>query len=175
MNQNRNDGTGAIIMVVGGALALAAAFLFFLVALAAFAITLACIWARLENKPQDLGGGMVMTPQDAEEFLQRGVVGLFVVPAFLVFLEVVSGGNMRLNLREALLPAAAFGYVLFSMLPLLEGEGLTQAGKQIEILPPSQQHKPFQHHQMPPRAAEPPPFRYASWDDEDIRDNDRKA
>lgn len=165
MSDNKNDESSAIIMVfafIGAALYVWAIFLALLAAFAAFVFTILSLIAW--NRPLRLGRTFVITPDEARAFVYRGLIGAGVLPAFLIFVEVVTGVGIN---ADFFLPSIALGYTLGSVgVEIMMANGESEDATGVEIIPPQQQLPA-----PPPQASTPQrlPFRFASWDDEEAR------
>lgn len=171
MSQNNNDEATAIgmvfamigvfIMMVGFAILALAAFASFVLTILAL-----CAW----NKPLSLGK-VTIEPHEARAFVGRGVFGAFVVPAFVLFCDVLFGLGVDWNYA---LHIAGVGYVLGSIgVEILMAED--EEGQAGQPSVPAQQQLPGQSQPspepqyLPPTAGSQPAykFRYATWDDEE--------
>ena len=162
MSQGNNEATGiifaiSIVCVLGYMLVLAfAAFTLFV----AFVLTIIALLAW--NTPRRIGK-WIITPDEARSFVYRGLAGAGLVPAFWIFCCVIFDLPFH---GDLLLPVALFGYVLGSVgITLLEDEEPLET----QVVP-MQTAVP---EQLPTPNALPappkPPFRYATWDDEEAR------
>lgn len=164
MSDNRNDESTAIIMVfafIGAAFYIWVFVLALLAAFAAFVFTILSLIAW--NKPLRLGRTFVITSDEARAFVYRGLIGAGVLPAFLLFVDIIAGTLITAHIP--LLPTVLVGYTLGSVGgEIMMANGGDQDAGDVEIIPPQQQ--------LPPPQAPAPqrlPFRFASWDDEEAR------
>lgn len=161
MASNNNNDNSGMAMAFGIVVACAYAmvvFFFFIAMFVAFLLTIGCLFAW--NRPRSFGRFTLM-PADARSFVRRGLAGAFLLPAFLILLEVLFG--LRIN-GDYLMHIVIGGYVLGSLgVEYLMAQMQEQTPTQQTFIPPSQQVAP------PPQAQQPPaqPFRFASWNDED--------
>lgn len=165
MSSNNNNESSAAMMVVafiGAAIMMVALFVMALLAFAAFALTILSIFAW--NKPLCLGR-LVIMPDEARGFVWRGIIGAFMVPAFLVFTSLFFDLNIA---WEYLLHFMLAGYVggsigmeiLFAQDDRMSARPIFDHPAQPTLPAPAQKA-------LPP--ADPAGFRYASWDDEEAR------
>ncbi len=159
MSSNNNNDTGVIVGFIVAGLAMIAFFIFALFAFAAFVLTILAIFAW--NKPLRIGRKFVITPEEARAFVGRGIVGMWAVPAFALFVNVFLGVHIN---WEYFTHMMMVGYVggsigLEMMLADKDGSGDSTELHQ-QVLPPAPAQKA-----LPP--AEREPFHYASWDDEE--------
>lgn len=163
---SNNDEKSAVIMVVAfiGAVMMAIAiFIMALLAFAAFVLTILSIFAW--NRPLRLGR-IVITPEEARGFVYRGIAGALLVPAFLAFMTLLFDLNIEWSY---LLHFMLAGYVGGSIgLEILFAQEEPQGGGPVHYhpAPPAIPAPTRQTMLAPPEA---PPFRYASWDDEEGR------
>jgi hypothetical protein len=160
-SQNNNNEQSAMIFVAAILCAAAFAAIVFIFALAtftAFVMTIICFFAW--NRPRRLGKEVLM-PEEARAFVYRGLAGAVLLPVFAIFCDLVFG----VYIRGDVLPYLVIGgYVVGSLgIEILMAEEAQQQQQSIQVIPP----------QMPVQRAQPslpsnkPPFRYASWDDEE--------
>ena len=160
-NRNDDDNSGIALVFMG--LAMIGLGLAIIAAFIAFVLTVIALFAW--NKPRRIGK-TVIRPEDARGFVYRGIAGAFLLPAFCIFLNVFLG----IYINGEYLPHLILGgYVLGSLgLEILmheEGGDEPQAPTVIDAPSLPQTRQP---EILPPPPQEP--FRYASWDDEDIQE-----
>ena len=179
MQQNGKDNSlaigagivGGLAVVVGTVIALALAFW-------AFILTGVCAFVWMNDTPLKFGW-MHITPYEAKKFILRGLAGAFLLPAFALFAVAMTGAGI---VPDAWLYLVLGGYVAGSLgMDWLESqyEDLPSASPQMEVLPPQQQPPSLPAQKEPTHPwgpsidvaeggkPEQPPFRFASWDDEE--------
>lgn len=160
---SQNDNNSSANNAVGMGLALIAVLMlvaFYLLMFVAFVLSIICFFAW--NKPVRIGKHVLM-PEEARSFVKRGLAGAFLFPAFIIFLEVFFG--IRVN-GDYLMHIVMGGYMLGSVgYEMFIGGGNDEQVPAQTIIPPNQQIAPPPSPPAPPR----PPFRFASWNDEDGR------
>lgn len=166
MSSKNNENSAAASAIVFIAMGILAIGLFIAAALAflCFVLTILCLFAW--NNPVRIGRLSIL-PADARAFLFRGVIGLWLVPAFVLFCDAL----FKLGVVWGYLPYMMMvGYVGGSLgLELLFAGDDKPATAEPDFLPPAQQ--------IPERSDDDPsspwqrpkdkPFNYASWDDDD--------
>ncbi len=161
MSSNNNNDASTGIAIVFGIIAALAFVAFALFAFVAFVLTILAICAW--NKPLRIGRKFVLEPEDARAFVWRGLMGMWMVPAFAFFVNVFLGVHINWGYLAHMM---AFGYVAGSL--GVEAMMADENGNH-------QHAEPQQYQQvLPPQTAQralPPsprgPFNYASWDDEE--------
>lgn len=164
MSSNNNDNSaGAGLAILAAGFAFFALFVFAVAAFITFVLSLLCVVACF--KPLRIGK-WELTSYEASRFLMRGVIGMWLVPAFVYFCDIA----FSLGIVWSYLPHMfLFGYVAGS----LGWEVLTADAKaeqaQAEVLPPAQQitHQTQSPRPSPWQQQESEPFNYATWDDEE--------
>lgn len=165
MSQN-NDNSGAamgIAFVLAG-LPCIALVIFAVLAFLALVLTIVAICAW--NNPVRLFG-QTLYPSEARAFVGRGLVGTFLLPAFIVFCEVMFEVRFPWDIygQYVLMGGYTLGSVGIEIMMAEEGG----TSSTVEIYDPPA--APPSRLPEPPRALPGPeskePFRYASWDDED--------
>ncbi len=157
MSQNNNkdsSGAAAIGFLLAGVYILAAV-LFFLAVFLAFIYSIICVIACF--RPLRIGKS-TLYPHEAKAILNCGIAGAFLLPAFCVFVELF----FKINFNPAYLPhIVAGGYTLglFSMQYVTEQQAEAERTRTLDL--------PSQRIDTPPPVS--PPFRFASWKDEDGR------
>lgn len=181
-NNQNNDLSGIwIAMGLAGAFIMVAFLLVYaLLLFVTFILTIIAIFAWF--KPVTLGRH-TLEPAEARAFVVRGLIGAFLLPAFVVFCELVFG--IRVN-GDYLPHFILGGYVLGSLgVAMLEESNAADAATaqtidHIPAPPPVSQIAPPKGFVpsakpgfMPPGYGPTPPqtqpFRFASWDDEEER------
>ncbi len=152
-NNNDNSAIGAAIGFAAIGMAVMALFLFAAFAFLALILTILSLIAW--NRPLAMGK-WIITPQEARGFILRGLAGLWLAPAFILFCDVIFQLGVNWNYLPHMM---GVGYVLGSVGWETITLNSSAAEPQVEILPPARQ---IQH-----QPNEPAPFRYASWDDEE--------
>lgn len=161
MSSNNNNDASTGIAIVFGIIAGLAFVAFAIFAFTAFALTILAICAW--NKPLRIGRKFVIEPHEARAFVWRGLMGMWMVPAFAFFVNVFLGVHINWGYLTHMM---MFGYVAGSLgieAMMADGngnQGHAEAPHHHEVLPP-----PPAQRALPPASREP--FNYASWDDED--------
>ena len=166
-NNGKNDENGFVIFViafVGAAMLYLAAFIFALLTLLSFVMTIWCFTAW--NKPRTILGDTV-TPTQARLFVGSGVIGAFALPAFLLFCEVVFGFRINGDYLGLIITAGyVFGSLGMGMLIAQhEEQEAAKTGKTINSTD-------YQEVSSKPQGLPNPeakPFHFADWDDGERR------
>lgn len=161
MSSNNNNDTGVIVGFIVAGLAMIAFFIFALFAFAAFVLTILAIFAW--NKPLRIGRKFVITPEEARAFVGRGIVGMWLVPAFALFVNVFLGVHINWEYFTHMMIVGYVGGSIGIEVMMAEesgGGGYVEPHHHQQVLPPAPAQKA-----LPP--AERDPFRYATWDDEE--------
>ncbi|MCJ8510721.1 hypothetical protein MUU53_23060 [Rhizobium lemnae] len=163
MSSNNNNGAGMAVAFAIAMLGIVGIFIFALLAFVAFVLTALAIFAW--NSPLTLGK-WTLHPHEARAFVTRGILGAFLVPAFLLFVNVFLNIHIEWNYLSYMLVG---GYTLGSI-----GIEIIMADEQTVSAPPVTTYiSPTP--QLPaspkqaPQSMETEPFRFASWDDEEER------
>jgi hypothetical protein len=164
MRNNRDTSPEAAIgMMIFGALAMAALFLFFVAAVISFVFTLVCIWAWNEERPFF---GETITPQEARSFIAWGVAGAVLAGAFGLILNANDLGSD--SAPWLAIGGYTFGSLGWAAWYSQQQERQKQEAAQQAML--SAMQRPAQPPRQEPRISEPlQDFEYASWDDEEPR------
>lgn len=160
-SNNNNSAASTGIAIVFGLFAAIAMFAFAFFAFVAFVLTILAICAW--NKPLHIGGKLSIQPEEARSFVWRGLMGMWMLPAFVLFVNVFLGVHINWGYLPHLM---VFGYVAGSL------------GLEMMMADDGSDHshaEPRQHHEvLPPQpsqrnlpAAPRESFSYASWDDEE--------
>ncbi len=169
--QQNNDSSGMIfVMAVVGA---AAFFMFaFVFALAVFlSIILTGFAIAAWNKPVTLFGETT-TPEEARDFVRRGLLGAILVPCFALFASGLFGVHIRPDYWIHLpLGGYAFGSLGIGIwMAQNQQQKAAQAAQMQALLPPEKCAHPVQTIEatpVQPTQAQSQPFRFATWDDEE--------
>ena len=168
---NNNDNSGAILAfaVVATVAYMAIALIFAAAAFLSLCMTGLAIAAW--HKPITVFGQEI-TPQEAREFVARGLIGAVLLPAFVLFASSMFQVGIR---QDILLYTPLAGYAFGS---LVVGHWIEQA-KQEEVartahlqlmVPPQPPIRTIDAEAVEQPRAEPAPFRFASWyDEEELR------
>lgn len=170
---NNNEHSGAILVfaLVATAVAVMAAFAFAVLVFLSFLLTCFCLAAW--NKPLTLFGH-TLTPQEAREFVFRGIAGAFFLPCFALFTSGLFGYPIR---PDFWLYLPLGGYALGSLvigyeIEKAKAEAAEKAVAAQTLLPPEPSAGPVQTIDIVPcvpssAEAQPQQFRFATWDDEE--------
>ncbi|MET3414357.1 hypothetical protein [Methylobacterium sp. 1030] len=85
-NNNDNHGMAVFIGIIGAGFMFLFAFIFAAAAFFSLCMTLLCLLAW--NKPRKFFG-QILTPEEAREFVGRGLIGAVVLPVFVLFASVL--------------------------------------------------------------------------------------
>lgn len=159
-NNNGPSGEMIVIFAVLSILLMVIQFILMMIAFAAIALTayMTVISLFCWNKPQIIHGELI-TVEEARGFILRGLLG-----AFLAFVATQFFFKQPLTEDEVFF-AMLMGYIAASLgIEILTELDRQEKEKQappptVEYLPPIEQ----------PKAVDPPPFKFASWEDEDLR------
>ena len=172
MSSGSNDNNGGGAALVFG-LFIAVAYIVFLaivfgLVILAVAFTVLSIVAW--NRPLRIHK-WVLTPAEARAFIKRGLFWMFATPVAFALLDIFTA----LALEDRHFPLLMmFGYTFGSVVLeyLLYSDGESERRPLIEYLPPESTPRrdvlpaPTPENSVQPAPA-PPPFRFASWDDEE--------
>lgn len=176
-NNNDNGGAILIIAIVVTMATFMVAFVFAILTFLSIAVTGICLSAW--NKPVTFFGHTI-TPQEAREFVGRGLLGAILVPCFALFASGLFGFRINPDYWLFLpLGGYAFGSLVIGYeIEKAKAQAAQQEAAMQALLPPAQparpvrtiEAKPFMPpvptEEMPPEP-QPEPFRFASWDDEE--------
>lgn len=169
MAQN-NDNSG----LVGFAFLIAFAwfamvFVFAVAAFFAFVLTVMSIMAW--HKPLKFGSNTITT-EEAHTFVKRGLAGAVLIPAFAVFCAVLFGWIVKDEYWFYLIvggyTAGSVGLGLFEAQQEEEEKAKAAAVAQFYI-PPQPSEPPRRAVRTMAQVQDQPPFRFATWDDEEKR------
>ncbi|ACB83243.1 conserved hypothetical protein [Methylorubrum populi BJ001] len=176
---NNNDNGGAI-MVFAVFITMATfmvALVFAILTFLSIAATGICLSAW--NKPVRFFGHTI-TPQQAREFVARGVLGAILVPCFALFASGLFGFRINPDYWLFLpLGGYAFGSLVIGYeIEKARAEAAQQAAAMQALLPPEQPARPVRTIEAKPFITpvsdeesqpqpQPEPFRFATWDDEE--------
>lgn len=155
-NRNNGDSSAAIAFGVIGMAAVGIMILFVGVAgFATFVMTILCLVAW--NKPLQLGKWSI-EPQEARAFVVRGLIGAALIPAFILFADLMFGLEIDWRYWHYF---ALGGYIGGSLGVEL---AIQQAGASAPVAQPPQPLPPS----LPnPKPVEQHSFEFARWDDEE--------
>lgn len=159
-NTNNNDNSA--VMAIGAVAAwlycLAMAF-FAILVFGALVLTLLAIYGQY--RPLILNGQHI-TSEECERFIDRGVLGGFLLAAFVYFCQLMF--DLEIDWNHYYLHIWIFGYALGSLgIELLSDETPSQTA---QILPPSLPAPAAKAEEQKPEQS-PQSFTFASWDDEE--------
>lgn len=166
---SKNDTENAAGAAMMAGFAIVCLFLFFLAGLLSLVLTLMCLTALKEEKTYF---DSTITPREAKQFIAWGIVGAIIVGAFGAMLY---DGGLLLERNRVWMPV--IGYVIGSLTFGYLNNNVQETAKRAEEeryeANPSQVNStPASPYLMPVEEVEAqrrPPFRYASWDDEEQR------
>jgi hypothetical protein len=159
-SRNDNSEAGFALAMVGAGFVIVGAILFALAAFVALILTILCIFAW--SKPLKLGN-MIIEPWEARAFVGGGVAGMWLLPVFALFCEVLFQFGIADCAWTYLFlggyVAGAFGSLWF----VTEQSEQQQAAANTEVVTlPEPRPTPLVIDQQPAQ-----PYRFASWDDEE--------
>lgn len=160
---NKNDEMTIVIMIFSVIGMVALAFFLMVAAVLGFLCFIMTILSLIAwNRPLNLGR-LSIQPEQAREFVLRGLLFALTIPAFYIFCGFIFDYPILL---EAIGYIALGGYVFGSI-----GIELMDEDERTVTAPPATYHPP-QQQALPPTQPQrylpaPEPFRYASWDDEE--------
>ncbi len=172
---SNNDNSGAIMAfaLITALATIMFAFVFAVVTFLSIILTGVCLSAW--NKPVTFFG-QTITPQEAREFVARGLMGAVLVPCFTLFASGLFGFQVRPD-YWVYFPLG--GYALGSLvigyeIEKAKAQAAEQAAAMQALLPPEQPKQPVRTIEARTSAspeseeqARPQPFRFATWDDEE--------
>lgn len=172
---NNNDNSGAIMVfaLVGTLAVFMFAFICAVVTFISVILTGVCLSAW--NKPV-MFFGQTITPQEAREFVTRGLMGAVLVPCFTLFASGLFGFQVRPDYWLFFpLGGYAFGSLVIGYhIEKAKAEAAQQAAAMQALLPPEQPARVVRTIDARPsiapvseEQARPQPFRFATWDDEE--------
>jgi hypothetical protein len=164
---SKNDDTSGLafmIAIVGGAAICLAVFIVMALTFLAFVLTIFALVAWNERLQI---GNTVIEPWEARAFVKRGLLGAFLLPFFLAFMDIVFGAAIN---WQHWFYFMLFGYVAGSVgIEILIAQENQEAATPL-YQPPFQQSMvapPPAPQALPAPAKPAEPFRFASWDDEE--------
>lgn len=159
---NNNGPSGELIVIVAvlSLIVWVIQFIAMVIAFAALALTsyMTVISLFCWNKPQIIHGELI-TVEEARGFILRGLLG-----AFLAFVATQFFFKQPLTEDEVFF-AMLMGYIAASLGIEILTE-LDRQEKEKQAPPPTVEYLPPVE---PIKTIEPPPFKFASWEDEDLR------
>ncbi|MFO1150379.1 MAG: hypothetical protein U1E62_18530 [Alsobacter sp.] len=167
-SQNDNSGAYVGFAFIAAGLYIAGLFLFALAAFAAFVLTILSVLAW--HKPLRLGKDTVITPEEAQGFIKRGLIGAVALPVFVVFAAILLNFDIRDDAwGYIVIGGYVGGSLILEMMIQNQKEKEEQAQAQaamLMMLPPA---PPPATPPLRPALREraPDDFRFASWDDEE--------
>lgn len=165
MSSNNNDSSAIAtgIGILGVGFIALAVFLFAIAAFVTFVLSILCLIACIH--PLRLGK-WVLTSEEASGFLLRGIAGMWLVPAFVYFCDIMFGLGVVWDYLGHLF---VVGYVGGSLGWVLLTADSNAEQPQAEVLPPAHQitHQSNNPRPSPWQHEDEEPFKYASWDDDE--------
>lgn len=163
MNNNQPSGEMMVLILVVAVAILILKIIFYAVLIGAIALTAAMTLASFAawNRPRTIFGEVV-TPEEARTFIWRGLMGGASAYGGAALYAIFAQVRISENLYALAIFGGYFvGSVVTGLIEEQERQKAEEAAKvQPPMLPPA----------LPPvQYREPPPFRYADWDDEDAR------
>ncbi len=165
MSQRNDEVSGIAIAFafVGVAALFMAAIIFALLAFAALVLTVLSFFAW--NQELKIGT-LIITPDEARQFVKRGVIGAVALPVFVAFVAVLFGVKVIPDLWVYIVIAGySLGSVGVAILEAQEAEQQASTGNQMVAPQPPPSPVPVKPRPVP--SVPPPPFRFASWNEED--------
>lgn len=163
-DNNKDSDVAVVIGFVGAICAILMMFVFALLAFVAFILTILAVIAW--HRPLTIGK-WTLEPVEARTFVYRGLAGSMLVPIFVFFCAVLFETPIN---PDAWSFFVLGGYVLGSIGVeiLMADQSQSQQSPVVSVYTPPIEHLPPQRSAQPP-SLPAPPFRYASWDDEEGR------
>jgi hypothetical protein len=163
MSSQNNDNSLAIaIGFIGAGVVILGIFIFAVAAFITFIFTILslCAW----NKPLRITKKLTIEPEEARAFVGRGLIGAFLLPAFVCFCILLFGLNVR---PDAWNYIVIVGYIAGSLgVEIMMAEESAQQADSVPLQLPPPSVQPRQN--VPSRNdTTRPPFRFASWNDEE--------
>lgn len=157
---DENANFAAAAGFIGAGLFILALFLFFIFAILVAVFTVLAIWAW--NEPRTIGR-ITIVPEEARSFVYWGLIGAGVTPLLVVMMAAALGTSFD---PDVLLHSPWVGYVigatLQSYIAHQEQEERKNAVEEVEVVQPASR-------MLAPVPSQAEHFRYASWDDEEVR------
>lgn len=165
-NNNDNHGVAVFIGIIGAGFMFLFAFIFAAAAFFSLCMTFLCLLAW--NQPRRFFG-QILTPEEAREFVGRGLIGAVVLPVFVLFASVLfrvqvvhdfwiyfvlggyTGGSLSLGFASEDAPATP-ELIDYQRAALPDA---ARSERTIDAEYEAVQSSPVQ------------PFRFATWDDEE--------
>ncbi|EIZ82373.1 hypothetical protein WYO_5012 [Methylobacterium sp. GXF4] len=165
MQTGKSNEFAFTLALIGAALYVIAALIFTFALFASLCLTVLCLFAW--NKPLRLFGN-VLTPEEAREFVGRGLLALVLIPSFVLFASIV----LQIPMSDEVWPYLIFGSYTVGSLSLAFDESNDDDDlSQLQVLKGSDiepaQPAPDTEYQITPEKPASPPFRFATWDDEE--------
>ncbi|MDZ4790837.1 MAG: hypothetical protein SGJ17_06430 [Hyphomicrobiales bacterium] len=158
---DRNDGNGGVILVFAViATAIFYALLIMFAVLAFIALVMSILSLCAWNRPLTIGK-MTIHPEEAQDFVGRGICGAILLPLFVGFFCILFGGRVEEWLWPYILIAGyTAGSLGVAILQSMDAESSSPV-RELRTPPPAAIAPPPQSPATPPA-----PFKFASWDDE---------
>jgi hypothetical protein len=161
---NRNDENMGIAIVFT-IFAFAAIFLSALVAFAALIFTILSFLAW--NKPLKLGS-YTITPDEAHTFVYRGIAGAVLVPVFAMFAGAMFKYQFHPDIWFYLVVGGySFGSPVIGIMQAAEEHEKERAAAAMRVYEVEERKAAPVRKALPVRQADPKPFKFADWNDED--------
>ena len=162
-SQNNDNSAAAGLGVVVVLLAVLGMLVFAILAFVTFCLT--CLSLCAWNKPLRVTSKLVIEPEEARAFVGRGLVGAGILPLFAIFCVLFFDIQIRSDWWVYIFAAGYIGGSL-GVGVFQAQESANEAGGGIVVAPPQPPQPPSIPSQPQPQP-ERPPFRFASWDDEE--------
>ena len=164
MSNQNNDNSGIAIVfgLIGAAAIFMAAAIFALAAFAALVLTILalCAWDR----PRTMFGE-TLHPHEARAFVKRGLLGMVLLPVFVIFCALLFNFDI---VDQAWVYLLIGGYTLGSVgVEYLQYQAEQDAGATATYIQPTAAPLPQPKESAPPQPQSRERFTFASWDDEE--------
>lgn len=161
---SKNDDSSGLAIAAAFVCAIAIAMFLIVAAVLSFLAFVFTVLSLLAWNERLTIGRFTIEPEEARAFIQRGLIGMVLLPLFALFCQVL----FQIPINGQAWPYIILGgYVLGSVgIEILMAEQAQNAPPTITL--PSRPAEPPHSTVLPPPSA-PAPFRYASWDDEEER------
>ncbi|UIN35502.1 hypothetical protein [Methylobacterium oryzae] len=165
MQNGKSNEFAFTLALIGAAIYVIAAFILTFALFASLCLTVLCLFAW--NKPLRLFGH-ILTPEEAREFVGRGILGMVLIPSFILFATII----LRIPISDDVWPFLIFGsYTVGSLSLAFDERDDNDDTSQLQLLKGSDitsaQAAADTEYQIAPVKPAAPPFRFATWDDEE--------
>lgn len=165
---SKNDPESAAGAALMAGFVIISLLLFFLAAVLSFVLTVMCLTALKDEKTYF---GNTITPREAKLFIGCGLIGAAIIGAFG---EMLYNGGTLLEQNRPWMPVIGYviGSIIYGYAEATHQQQQEAAAKEAELMAPIAKPNgpsPYFMTVEEQEAQRRPPFRYASWDDEETR------